>query len=232
MPSVHTQVREIPAEYIRHGDEIATYRPAGEVRVAIPQSAKFVEENAMGIVWLLVVDDPKLIVPPAGTPYPEYQGHVGKRRIPCVPVLGRRLGFPAVVEADAMQQLVIRETVRIAEGQPHAAGVTVTNPAYRCPEFQAHEPHEWADRSHVGVKGFYWCNGFGHPGMAASIERGNVVAILRQEDLDERGSAGVDSTRRLSTSRIPVGVFGLAVGAHHDDDAAIDFKSTRDSESE
>lgn len=256
MQAVHTLPRELPARYVKAGDEVAMYeadRPEGEpVPVYLfARSEGFVQSAPSAVDWFLVVEGAELVAPPAapdevpprpegvvrygngGTwrvqqhprPFvPDGIDHVATHRLTIAPIdTRRRVGVPIVVYADEAEQFVIRERVQVREGQPAApAGITRDRgtsavlalverssvpppalPPYRCPRIERHEAHEWTDRSHVGPKASYECDGEGHA---------NVRAVEAARDEADRGSAGPDVTAQLPMRRLPMGVLGVPMG--------------------
>lgn len=266
MRTVRTDPRELPARYVKAGDELAMYEAetgAGEEdsgRRLFARSEAFVTGAPSVIDWVLVIEGAELVRPPAapdevparpeavvqhaehgwwslvGSPrpfVPDGVDHVGSHRLVIAPVHAERLGAPIVVYADEGEQFVIRERVVVREGQPATpAGITRdrstravltlleraapgTLPSWRCSRIEEHEGHVWADQSHVGVKGHYRCDGKGHANIRNTEATRAALAVQSIDcgaDLEERGSAGADTTQALPMRRVPLGVLGVPMG--------------------
>jgi hypothetical protein len=244
---VRTDPRQLFAELLRNGDEIALYplpaqhtpsevcdcpRPEGRkrwhcaARWEFAKSAEFVEHNPASLLWAMVLEEPTL---DTSKPNAGWFG-MPRMKVVCVPVMNGRLGAPFRMFADKRMQLVIRERVRVTEGQPETAGITDDKPlGYKCTIIEQHPAHAWIDQKHTGGGVAYWCNGDGHPAMlkppALSVVGGNA-----KRDVGE-------TTQVLPSAQVPVGVQVVPRGGtephylnSHRESSEIDFKSQRDSE--
>jgi hypothetical protein len=206
---IRTAPRLLVAEFVRSGDEIAMHpmpsrhtpdeacdcpstAPAGmrhcSQRYIPVRGLSFVENDPASVLWLKVISEPTLALPD--------ELWFGMRRllinvmVPRTDMLGEHIPHHKIERfvADLRDPMVIRERLRIAEGQPDVpVGVTAWAQDGDAREVQppVHEPVE-TGQAPIG---------------------GQVIPLPKRKP-----GSNMDATQKLSISKVPVGVQMVALG--------------------
>jgi hypothetical protein len=245
--AVRTKPRELPPRYIKPGDEIALQEVDADADDSIgarwyfARSADYVDATPQDVVWFAVVDGPHAI-PPVATGRPgtvirhEPGGWWTVDELPrsefvpdnIDPVTTQRLmlltdtGRPVVVHLTDTEVVVVRECVQVREGQPARAGITRDAGTRRVLSLLSSANREREIATVTAVL---------RTRDPQASDQGDRAAlrVIGAYDEEERGSAGPgETTRRMSSRRIPVGVYGASMGRLlKENDTSWQFESER-----